>query len=202
MAKLIAQPPLKEGLPLEAGTTTLRAPRVGAITSLAPFDGGEGALSEALQAAHGLAFPAPNRATSGAAARCVWTGRGQAMLMGPAPDAGLAKHAAMTDQSDAWALFRLEGADAAAVLVRLVPVDLHPAIFATGHTARTLLGHMACSLTRVGEAGFDIMVMRSMARSALHELGVAMKSVAAQRAIQGQAPEPGQEFPESALQNP
>lgn len=181
MAKLIAQLPLKQGLPVEFGTTTLRAPRVGVITSLVPFDGGEAALSEALQAAHGLSFPAPGRATSGAAARCVWTGRGQAMLMGPTPDAGLAKHAALTDQSDAWALFRLEGEDMAAVLARLVPVDLHPAIFATGHTARTLLGHMSCSLTRVGETGCDIMVMRSMAQSALHELTVAMKSIAAQR---------------------
>ena len=182
MAKLIAQPPLKTGLPVEAGTTILRTPRVGRITSLAPLDGAEAALSEALQGAHGLAFPDPNRATSGSAARCVWTARGQAMLMGPTPDASLAKHAAVTDQSDGWVVFRLEGEDAAAVLARLVPVDLHPAIFAAGHTARTLLGHMGCSLTRVGEAAYDIMVMRSMAQSALHELTVAMKSVAAQQA--------------------
>ena len=181
MAKLIAQPPLREGLPFGAGTTVLRAPGAGVITSLAPFDGAEAALSGALKAAHGLAFPEPGRATGGDAARCVWTGRGQAMLMGPAPGAGLAKHAALTDQSDAWALFRLEGRDAAAVLARLMPIDLRPAVFATGHSARTLLGHMACSVTRAEEAGFDIMVMRSMAQSALHELTAAMKSVAAQR---------------------
>lgn len=181
MAKLIAQPPLKQGLPFEAGTTTLRAPALGAITSLAPFKGAEAALSKALKAAHGLAFPEPNRVASGAAARCVWTGRGQAMLIGPAPGAGLGKHAALTDQSDAWALFRLEGEDAAAVLARLVPVDLRPPVFAAGHTARTLLGHIACSVARVDEAGVDIMVMRSMAESALQGLTVAMKSVAAQR---------------------
>ncbi|MGB8623375.1 MAG: sarcosine oxidase subunit gamma [Paracoccaceae bacterium] len=179
MARLIAKPPVEDGLPLEVGGVRLWAPDPGCITSLAPFDGAEAALSKALKKAHGMDFPAPNRATGKAGARCVWSGRGQAFLIGPAPDAGLAAHAALTDQGDGWAMLRLEGARAAEVLARLMPLDLREAVFAEGHSARTQLGHLTVSITRAG-AGFDLLVFRSMARTALHELHTAMKSVAAQ----------------------
>ena len=46
--------------------------------------------------------------TKGAAA-CVWTGRGQAFLIGAEPPDGLAGIAALTDQSDAWVVLRLAG---------------------------------------------------------------------------------------------
>ena len=99
------------------------------------------------------------------------------MLAGP-PPAPLAE-AALTDQSDGWAVIRLTGAGCEAVLARLVAVDLRPGHFRRGHTLRTLLFHAPASLTRIGAHGFEIMVFRSMAASAVHELGVAMKSVAA-----------------------
>ncbi len=53
------------------------------------------------------------------------------------------------------------------------------ACFEVGHTARTLLQHMACSLTRVAENRFEIMVFRSMAKTAVHEIETAMRTVAA-----------------------
>ena len=181
MAKLIAKPPLDAGLPFTAGTCTLAAVDPGRMTALAPWPGAEAALSRALRDAHGLDFPASGRVTDAPGARALWSGRSQALLIGPDPAPGLAAHAALTDQSDAWAVFRLEGADAIAVLARLVPIDLHPAIFTTGRTARTLLGHMTCGLTHVGARAFEVMVFRSMAGTALHEIATAMKSVAAQR---------------------
>ena len=178
MANLIAKTPCEGLLPVSLGSCTLSEVLPDAITSVAPAKGQEKPVSDALKKAFGAAFPAANRATGKEGARAVWSGAGQAFLLGPAPKP--VKGAAMTDQSDAWAVMRLEGADAEAVLARLVPVDPRVAQFKRGHTARTMLFHMNCSLTRVGANAFDIMVFRSMAETAVHELSTAMRSVAAQ----------------------
>nr|WP_247676919.1 sarcosine oxidase subunit gamma [Leisingera sp. HS039] len=151
----------------------------GAMWTVAPFKGQQEALSKALETAHGMAFPAANRATGKAGSRAVWFGRDMALLMGLAPDAKLAGHAALTDQSDAWAVVRLEGAGAEDVLARLVPVDLRNQVFKRGHTARTELKHMMASVTRTGPQAFQIMVFRSMAKTLVHDLKTAMEAVAA-----------------------
>lgn len=179
MADLVAKSPCEGLLPVTAGDVTLSEVAAGWITALAPFRGQEAALSTALKAAHGMGFPEAGRAVGKAGSRCVWTGRGQAFLIGPAPDAALAAHAAVTDQSDAWAVVALEGVGAEAVLARLVPVDLRASVFKRGHTVRTLCGHMTVSITRVGAEAFQIMAFRSMARTLAHELGHAMELVAA-----------------------
>lgn len=179
MDKLIARTPCEGLLPLTIGSVTLTEEAPGAMTALAPYTGKEKGLSAALKAAHGMAYPAPNRATGKAGARAVWFGHGQAMLMGPAPDASLAAHAAVVDQSDAWAVVRIEGEGVEDVLARLVPVDLRPANFKRGHTVRSLLFHMTASITRVGDRAFQIMVFRSMAETLVHDLKTAMEGVAA-----------------------
>lgn len=179
MVNLIAKTPLEEMLPLTARRCTLTEVTPAAITSVSAYQGQEKALSAALKKAHGIAFPQPNRTSAKGDAICVWTGRGQAMLLGVA-DAGLAAHAALTDQSDAWAVMRLEGTHSEAVLARLVPVDLRERVFPPGHTARTQLFHIACSITRTGADAFDIMVLRSFGASAVHDIHIAMTSVAAQ----------------------
>jgi len=178
MASLIAKSPCADLLPLAAGTTMLTEILPEAITSIAPARGKAKAVSDALKAELGVAFPAPNRATGKEGARLIWTGGDQAFFIGPRPKA--IAGAAITDQSDAWAVMRLEGADAEAVLARLVPVDLGAAAFKRGHTARTMLFHMSCSITRTGVNAFDILVFRSMAATGVHEVYRAMKSVAAQ----------------------
>lgn len=176
MAKLIAKPALEADLPIIAGGVALSMPDVGTITALAPYD--DAALGKALKAAHGMTFPKPGRVSAGkGGARCVWSGRGQAFLIGPAPDATLAAHAALSAQSDGWVTFRLEGPGAADVLARLCPLDLRG--FGKGRAARSELAHMMALITG-DAAGFDIMVFRSMAQTALHDLTRAMKSVAAQ----------------------
>ena len=180
MAKLIAKPALEAGVPFAAGDVKLSAPDAGRLTSIAPFDGAAAAVAASLMAAHGLGFPEPNRMTVAEHAQCIWWGRGQAMLVGPAVDGGLAKHAALTDQSDGWVVFLLEGAGSAEVLARLTPIDMRLSVFPAGHTARTQLGHMMASITRLGAQQFQIMVFRSMAQTAAHELQGAMKSVAVQ----------------------
>lgn len=179
MAELIAVTPCKGLLPPVIGGVSLTEELPGAMTLVAPFRGRERALSEAMKAAHGMTFPAPNRATGKAGARAVWFGRAAAMLMGPVPDPSLGAHAALADQSDAWAVLRLEGERAEAVLARLVPVELRAGVFRRGHTARTLIGHMPGSVTRIGVRAFQVMVWRSVARSLVHELKTAMEAVAA-----------------------
>jgi len=104
-------------------------------------------------------------------------------VVGKAVDASVARHAALTDQSDAWAVFSLQGHGVEDVLARLTPLDLNRAVFKRGHAARSLLGHMSAVILRTGENTFEIMVFRSMARTAVHELETAMRAVAARDAL-------------------
>ena len=179
MAELIASPPCAGLLPLDIGGVTVTGDDPGRMTSIAPFRGQKAALSSALEAAHGMEFPAPNRCTGRAGARALWFGQGQALLIGPDPDPALGRFAALVDQSDAWAVVRIEGAGAVAVLARLVPVDLRAAVFRRGHTTRSHIGHMSGSITRLSGDGFQLMVFRSMARTLVHDLKTAMEAVAA-----------------------
>lgn len=178
MVELSARSACAGLLPLKVGTLTLTELMPEAITSVAPQQGQENSVSTALSKAHGLAFPAPNRATGTDDLRCIWTGPGQAFLLGSAvkPIMG----AAMTDQTDGWAVIRLQGAACEAVLARLVPVDLRAATFKIGHTARCMLFHAPASVTRSGAAQFDLLIFRSMAKTVIEELNQAMKSIAAQ----------------------
>ncbi|MDH5798619.1 MAG: sarcosine oxidase subunit gamma [Paracoccaceae bacterium] len=178
MARLIAKQPMESGLPIRHGACQLDVEDVGCITSIAPFKGKKTAVSESLRTQHGVTLPAAGRSTGGAKARCISTGPGQAFLLGPEPEE--LSGAAVTNQSDGWAAFRLEGNAAEDVLARLVPIDLRSHVFKRGYTARTLLYHMTISITRTGPNAFLILVFRSMAQTAVHELEIAMKSVAAQ----------------------
>ena len=108
MAELVAKSPCDGLLPLTLGRVTASEADLGTLTMVLPYRGRQKALSQALQAAHGMAFPAPNRATGKVGARALWFGREGALLAGPDPDPALAEHAALSDQSDAWAAVRLE----------------------------------------------------------------------------------------------
>lgn len=179
MAELIAMTPCDGLLPLTMGGVTLTEDLPAAMTSIAPYTGQDEALNTALQSAHGLEFPAIGHCTGKAGTRMIWFGQGMALLQGPVAADELAEFAALTDQSDAWAVVRLDGVGAADVLARLAPVDLRRQSFKRGHTLRTELAHMMASITRVGPDAFQVMVFRSMARTLVHELKTAMAAVAA-----------------------
>ena len=179
MAELKARMPLVRLLPMEASGVRVREVDLGAMTLVMPYRGCDAALSDALEAAHGLRWPEPGRMTGTTGRGILWFGRAQAMLIGMAPVAGLKDHAAVVDQSDAWAVVEIEGDRAAEALARLTPVDLRPGVFEIGHTARTELAHMAASLTRTDEATFLVMVFRAFAHTLVHELSVALEGVAA-----------------------
>ncbi len=177
MVDLIAKTACEGLLPLTVGGNTLEEVEPGHITSLSPF-GEATAMSNVLETAHGMRVPKPNRSTGKGGARCVWFGQGEAVLIGPAPDASLGKHGAVVDISDGWACVELSGAAAVDVLARLVPVDLRGSVFKRGHTVRTQVLHMTASITRVGADRFQIMVFRSMAVTLVHDLQEAMAAVA------------------------
>jgi len=148
---------------------------IGPITSVAPFAGAD------VTVAPGLPFPAPNQSIAANGARCIWIGQGEALLTGVAPDPALGDIAAVVDQSDAWAVVTLTGADGPQVLARLVPVDLRLSAFGVGATRRSQLGHMNASLTRLEEDVILIAVFRSMAGTLVHELARALEAVAARQ---------------------
>ncbi|SFK52977.1 sarcosine oxidase subunit gamma [Shimia haliotis] len=182
MAELSAKTPCAGLLPVSAGGVTLSEVDAGVLTSLSPRRGRAEALGKALDASVGAKLPEVNRATGEAGSRVIWFGQGQYLLMGPDPAAALGAEAAVTDQSDAWAVVRLDGVAAEDVLARLVPLDLRAQSFAVGHTARSMLGHMSVSITRTDPDTFQIMAFRSMAKTLVHEIETAMKGVAARGA--------------------
>ena len=175
MPELIAKSAL-DGRSLTLGTVTLAEVDVGPITSIAVFPGGGKAVAKGLKTL-GLAMPEPNAFAEKKGARIVWTGRDQAFLMGV--EAPALEGAAVTDQSDGWAVLGLSGAGAVDVLARLVPVDLRLSVFPVGRAMRSQLNHMNVVILRGGDNAFEIMVFRSMARTAWHELETTMHMVAA-----------------------
>jgi sarcosine oxidase subunit gamma len=180
VADLVEKSPCAGLVPVTAGALRLSEIAFGPMTSVAPFRG-QAAAVDGLLRTQGLGWPAPGQVIGQGAARVQWFGLDLALLIGVAPGAGLAEHAALSDQSDAWAVLRLEGAGAVEVLARLTPLDLRESVFGVGQTARSDLGHMAAAITRVEVQAYEIMGFRSMAGTLVHELSTAMTRVAARR---------------------
>ncbi len=179
MANLVARSPMGEMAEISHGGVTLGEAPLSQITWVSPFKGQESAVSGALQAEIGLDLPGPNKVLEQDGVSAVWVGPAQALILGAvvAPEG-----AAVADQSDAWAWFVLEGAGAAEVLARLTPIDLRDAKCPVGAAARTLLFHMTATIMRTGAERYEILVFRSMAKTAAHELEAAMQAVAARPA--------------------
>ncbi len=178
MVDLHTQTAANGALPIEIGATRLAELQPGAITWVAPFNGQSAAVSEALKQTHGVGLPAAGASLAKGDVRSIWFGPGQALIWGAvAAPAG----AAVADQTDGWVSLDLSGAGAGDVMARLCPVDLRAGSFATGRTARTLVGHMTGSLTRTGQDRFLILLFRSMTGTAIHDFARAMRHVAARR---------------------
>ena len=177
MVNLIATAPLGYIKPVTLAGTTLAQMDWAQITSVAPYLG-RGADVESALAKIGLGFPAPNRMASHGDVFIAWTGRDQAFLIGAdCPDLGDA--AAVTDQSDAWARFALAGPAAVEALAHYVPIDLRLSSMPVGASIRSQLYHVPLCLMRMGVDRFEVMVFRSMAHTAWHELESAMRILAA-----------------------
>ena len=180
MPELIAKTALEGRKPLTIAQTTLCEVDPGILTSIAPFPWQGKAGATALKPL-GLSFPEVNSFTTKGAVSLVWTGRDQAFLTGAAcPDMGTA--AAVTDQTGGWVTLALEGPQAEAALMRYVPLNLSLTVFPVGMAVRTPFYHMAMVLMRVSDQGFQMLLFRSMARTAWHEIEVALRTLAARAA--------------------
>ena len=86
----------------------------------------------------------------------------------------LGSFAAISDQSDAYDVFRLMGPNLRASLSKLVPVDIHDRAFTVGDVAETIAGHVGILFWRLDDAAgspvFDIAVARSFSASLRHML--------------------------------
>ena len=135
------------------------------------------AVRAALQDRIGLDAPVTPARVAKEGVALVWSGPNQWLLMqdnfsGPLTSnvtAALAGLASMTDQSDARVHLRLSGPHARDALAKLTGVDVHPAAFAEGAAAMTVIAHMPVHLWRLpdtaGSAAFEIAGPRSTAAS-------------------------------------
>lgn len=175
MAELIPTGPLQGHDPVSAAGCTLEPLALGPMAAIQPWPGRTPAVDTALKS-RGLGFPAPGRSLEVADTRILWAGRDTAFLIGTAPPD--LTDAAVIDLTDGWVGMTLAGAAAVEVLARLVPMDLRPATFGEGATARTLLNHVPALILRRG-GDFEILVPASYARTAWHEIATTMRSLAA-----------------------
>ena len=147
-------------LPLTLKGCTLHALPPVRITSIAPYPG----QAEALRA-HLGGFPAPGEVVTLQGIDLVWAGRDLAFAFGDALPDGLGVFCALTDQSDGWCGFALEGAGAGALLARRLPFDLRE--MTAPASARSALDHLPVLLLRRASDSFEIWVWRSMVQSFL-----------------------------------
>ena len=178
MVELLSLTPCAGLLPVTVGQVTMTEVVVGKMVSVAPFAGQDKAVSAALKDQIGVGLAPVNRVVRKGDISVQWFGHGIWLVRG---DVALDGLAAVTDQSDGWAVVQVAGAGVADVLARLVPVDLRAGVFKKDHAARTMLGHMSVALTRVAPDAFEIMAMRSMAGTLVHELTTAAENVSARR---------------------
>ncbi len=179
MIDLTLTAPLEGRAPVELGATTLAAADPGPLTLIMPFAGQTEATGAALEAAIGLGVPPVGQTRTAGDVRVIWFGRNQWLVAGAQVAADVP--AAVTDQSDGWVAVTLAGPLAADTLARLTPIDLRPASFGPGATARTDLQHMPASITRIGAEAFLILTFRSMAQTLWHDLADALRGVAARQ---------------------
>jgi sarcosine oxidase gamma subunit len=175
VVELVAEAGDYLGLPLEAGGARLAALPAAPILSIAPFRGREPEVAAALGAALQV-----GRAVAVGQGRLIWAGLGVWFLHGTRGKTPLDGIAAVTEQGDGWTGLLLTGADAGAVLARLVPLDL--AALQPGSAARTMLRHVPLLLVK-GQAGVELFVPRSYAATAIGEIGHAMRGVAARAGL-------------------
>ena len=172
MVNLIALSPCAGVLPMSHDGVEVSEILPDRLMSVAPFAGQDKAVSQKLKQQVGTGLSSMNRRSG----PVTWFGHGIWLVAG---DVALDGLAAITDQSDAWAVVEMAGLGVENVLARLVPVDLRVQVFEKGCVAKTMLGHLSVTITRTGPQAFEIMVMRSMAATLVHDLDIAMRGVAA-----------------------
>jgi len=156
---------LEAQFPAIAGNECIAPAPPRCIVSIAAFNG----------AALGLALPTTPRRIEHDGITYLWSGPRAWLAIADDPAleprmiAAFAGKAAVTDQSDGRVILNVTGPHAAAILAKLVPIDLHPTAFPPDATALTLAGHVTVQIWR-SEAVFHLACFRSFAESLGHAL--------------------------------
>jgi methylglutamate dehydrogenase subunit D len=140
------------------------------------------ALAEHVKAHFNCALPASPRRTCGNDIAVMGIGPGSWLAVrenGGNDFAGslkpiLGRFAAISDQSDAYGVFRLTGPNLRAALSKLAPIDIHDRAFNVGDVAETIAGHVGILFWRLddvaGSPVFDMAVAQSFSASLRHML--------------------------------
>ncbi|PVH30208.1 sarcosine oxidase subunit gamma [Pararhodobacter oceanensis] len=149
-----------------------------ALASVAARLGRGEALVAAAQAGFGLDLPQVGKSAASGALTAFWTGPEQWFIEAPFAShedlaaqlvSALGQTASVTEQSDGWVRFDLEGSGCHRVLERLCNADVER--MAGGDVTRTRLEHLGCFLIcRASGAHFSVLGPRSAAGSLHHAL--------------------------------
>lgn len=164
------------GLLAATGGGVVLAERTGlAVFAIQARNGRAADLARLARERFGVELPqGPRRVAAGPLA-FLGVGPGKWLLLhegeaAPAGLAALAEHAAVVDQSDAYAIARITGPFAREALQRALPLDLHPRAFGEDGVAVTLMAHIGVTLWQPEEGIFEIAAPRSYAHDLAHAL--------------------------------
>ncbi len=126
------------------------------ILSVATPKGGRAALEKVLKKNFAITIPAIGQSETSKKASALGLQSDQFFLTFPYVDAWQAEGNAAkigaagytTDQSDAWVMFRLGGADVKIALERICKLDLDDTVFGVGAVARTSMEHLGAIIYR------------------------------------------------------
>lgn len=178
MVDLYATAAAATALPLKIGTVSAEEVKT-PLFLVAPFGKKLKQVAAVLGIQMGLEWPTAHVMKRAGVAYALWFDHAHIALMGVEPSAKLLQYAAVTDVSDGWCIVDISGPEVRDVLARVTPLDMRSKSFKTGMTQRSMLMHMQASISCLGKSHFRVMVFRSMALTVVHDLAVAMESVAA-----------------------
>ncbi len=180
MAELISETPAGARLPVEIGGAVLSELTPTAITWIAPFKGKRADVEREFSEKTGCLLPKPNSSTESEQGRALSVGPAETLYFGSEPELS---NAAVVDQSDAWAVLHLAGSSSINVLARVTSIDLRRDVFTPGSVARTMVGHMNATILKLSDDHYEILVFRSMCKTAIHDLTRAMRAVEARASL-------------------
>ena len=180
MVDLYATPAAAAALPLKIGTVSIVEVQA-SLFLIAPYKGKLKQAASILNIQMGLLWPVAHELilAGGGGGYVFWFDHSHIALLGVEPSTKLPRYAAVTDVSDAWCIVDISGVSVRDILARVTPLDMRPKSFKSGITQRSMIMQMHASITCLGQSRFRLMVFRSMARTLVHDLTIAMESVAA-----------------------
>lgn len=178
------------------GGTTPRIERIGALTLAEITDralasvtcrrGQDAGFTAAAGRLFGMALPAPGTSAARDPWGLIWTGPDQWFAEAPFDSheeiatiikAGLGDTSSVTEQTDGWVRFDIEGETVLDLMERLCPLPARQ--MATGAATRSLVEHMGCIVVcRAAGRRFSLIAPRSFAGSLHHALCAAARSIA------------------------